>query len=291
MQPGTISDLVKTPDGYYIIKLADKKEGTTKAFEEVKPQITDQLAYEKAQTRAAEVATAVEKELQKPADFDRVAKERGLQVLDPPGFTRDEPILGIGPAPEISGAAFELADGQVSPALRTSRGYVFLTVTGKQAPYLPKLDEVKTKVREDLVKQWAADLAAASAQAADAALKKAADFTKAAKAAGLEVKTTELVARDSAYPEVGLSPEIDQAAFTLPIGSVSDPIKTAAATAIIRVVERKIPTAEEFNVDKDRLRAELLNGEQDRFFSAYMVKAKQRMKIEVNRENLQKVVG
>jgi peptidyl-prolyl cis-trans isomerase D len=291
MQPGTISDLVKTPEGYHIIKLVDRKEATTKTFEEVKAQITDELAYQRAQTRASEVATAIEKELLKPADIDRVAKERGLQVLDPPAFTRDEPILGIGPAPEITGAAFELAEGQVSPAFRTQRGYVFLTVTGKQAPYLPKLDEVKTKVREDLVDQRAADLAAASAQAAAATLKKAADFVKAAKAAGLEVKTTELVARDSAYPEVGISPEIDQAAFTLPVGAVSDPIKTASATAIIHVLEHKIPTAEEFNADKDRLKAELLTDEQDRFFSAYMIKAKQRMKIELNRENLQKAIG
>ena len=291
MAPGATSDLVKTEFGYHIIKVTDKKAGTTKTIEEVKPQITDQLAFDRAQTRAAEVATGVEKLLAKPADLDRVAKEQGLQVLDPPAFARDEPILGLGAAPEIAGAAFDLADGQVSPAIRTQRGYVFLTVTGKQDPYVPKLDEVKTKVREDLVNQRAAELAAAGAQAVDAALKKAADFTKAAKAAGLEVRTTELVARDSAYPDVGMSPEIDKAAFTLPIGAVSEPIKTASATAIIRVLERKIPTAEEFNADKDRLKTEMIGEQQSRFFSAYMMKAKQRMQIEVNRENLQKVIG
>jgi len=291
MAPGAVSDVVKTEFGFHIIKLADKKAGSTKTIEEVKPQITDQLAFDRAQTRAAEVATGVEKLLAKPADLDRVAKEQGLQVLDPPAFARDEPILGLGAAPEITGAAFDLADGQVSPAIRTQRGYVFLTVTGKQDPYVPKLDEVKTRVREDLVSQRAAELAAAGAQAVDAALKKAADFTKAAKAAGLEVRTTELVARDSAYPDVGMSPEIDKAAFTLPIGAVSEPIKTASATAIIRVLERKIPTAEEFNADKDRLKTEMIGEQQSRFFSAYMMKAKQRMQIEVNRENLQKVIG
>jgi peptidyl-prolyl cis-trans isomerase D len=291
MEPGAISDLVKTQFGYHIIKLADRKPGTTKTLEEVKPQITDQLAYERAQTRASEVATAIEKQLSKPADLDRVAREQGLKVLEPPAFTRDEAVVGLGPSPEITGTAFELAEGQVSPAIRSSRGYVFLTVTGKLAPYVPKLDEVKTKVRDDLVRQRASDLAAASATALDAALKKAADFTKAAKAAGLEVKTTELVARDSAYPDVGISPEIDQAAFALPIGAVSEPIKAATGTAVIRVLERKTPTPEEFNADKDRLKAELLNDQQGRFFSAYMVKAKQRMKIEVNRDNLQKVIG
>ena len=42
---------------------------------------------------------------------------------------------------------------------------------------------------------------------------------------------------------------------------------------------------------KDRFREELLTDRRNRFFSAYMVKAKLKMKIDVNRENLQKVVG
>ena len=291
MQPGTISDLVKTQFGYHIIKLVDKKPGSTKTLEEVKAQIVDQLAYEKAQKRAGELAAGIEKQLSKPADMDRVAQENGLKVLEPPAFARDEAIIGLGPSPEVASAAFEMPEGQVSPAIRVARGFVFLTVTGKAAPYVPKLDEVQAKVREDLIRQRAGDLAAEKAKSLDAALKGSADFTKAAKAAGLEVKTTELLARDSAYPDVGVSPEIDQVAFALPVGAVSDPIKASAATAIIRVVEHKVPTDQEYQADKDRLRTELLGDQQGRFFSAYMMKAKQRMKIEVNRQNLQKVVG
>jgi peptidyl-prolyl cis-trans isomerase D len=291
MEPGTISDPVKTQLGYHIIKLVEKRAASTKPIEEVKPQITDQLTWEKAQARAAEMATAIEKEITKLADLDRVAKERGLKVQDALPFGREEPIVGIGPSPEVAAAAFELNDGQVSGAVRSSRGYVFLTVTGKQAPYVPKLAEVKDRVREDLIKQRAAALATEQARSVGAALKAAADFTKAAKAAGLEVKTTELIARDSAYPDVGVSSEIDQAAFSLQVGAVSEPIQTSTATAIIRLVERKDPTPEEFKADKDRLKSELLDDRQNRFFSAYMMKAKQRMKIEVNRENLQKVIG
>jgi len=36
---------------------------------------------------------------------------------------------------------------------------------------------------------------------------------------------------------------------------------------------------------------QLLNDRRNRFFSAYMIKAKQKMKIDVNRDALQKVVG
>ena len=125
----------------------------------------------------------------------------------------------------------------------------------------------------------------------DPALKAAADFAKAVKTAGLEVKTTDLVPRETAYPEIGVSSQVDAVAFSIPTGSVSDPTKTDRATAIIRVVEHKMPTPEEYATGKDALRGEMLNEARNRFFSAYMMKAKQRMKIEVNRQNLQKVVG
>ena len=42
---------------------------------------------------------------------------------------------------------------------------------------------------------------------------------------------------------------------------------------------------------RDTFRTELLDDRRNRFFSAYMVKAKQKMKIEVNREALARVIG
>ena len=74
-----------------------------------------------------------------PADLDRIAKERGFHVQDTGAFLRDDPIDGLGPSPEVSAQAFQLADGAVSPAVRVSRGWVFVTVTGKEEPRVPQL--------------------------------------------------------------------------------------------------------------------------------------------------------
>ena len=46
-----------------------------------------------------------------------------------------------------------------------------------------------------------------------AALRSAKDFAAAAKAQGLEAKDTELLARESAIPDIGVAPEVDKAAF------------------------------------------------------------------------------
>jgi parvulin-like peptidyl-prolyl isomerase len=82
-----------------------------------------------------------------------------------------------------------------------------------------------------------------------------------------------------------------EAAFSMAQGAVSDPITTDTGTAIIKVVEKQQVTPEEITNNKDRFREELLNDKKNRFFSAYMGKAKQKMRIEVNREAMQRAIG
>ena len=132
MPPGQISDLVKTQFGFHIIKVIDKKPATTKTLDEVRAQIEDQLKWERAQTEAQRMADDVATKLKKPADFDTVAKPRGLTVGESAFFSREEPIAGLGMAPAVSERAFELKDGEVSEAIRTPQGFAFVTVTGKQ---------------------------------------------------------------------------------------------------------------------------------------------------------------
>ncbi len=282
---------MKTQYGYHVIKLVDKKPGTTRPLAEVRQQLNDQLAYERAQAQAADQAESLGKQITKPADLDKVAKAQGLVVQESGFFARDEPILGLGPAPEAASRAFEMKEGEVAGPLRASRGFVFETFVAKQDPYVPKIEEVKDRVREEVVKQKARDLSKQKAAEIAAKLKTAPDFEKAAKAAGVEAKTTDLIPRDSPIPDIGQAPAVDAVAFALPVGSVSDPVATDNATAVIKVLEKQEVSADEWKNNKDRFREELLADRRNRFFSAYMAKAKQKMKIEVNREALQRAVG
>jgi peptidyl-prolyl cis-trans isomerase D len=288
MEPGQISDLVKTQYGYHIIKLVDKKAATTRSLADVRQQIIDQLSFERAQGQAADLAQKLEKDITKPSDLDKVAKEQGLAVQESGFFARDEPILGLGQSPDAASRAFEMKQGEVAGPVRTSRGFAFETLVAKQDPYLPKVDEVKDRVRDEVIKQKARELSKQKAAEISAKLKTASDFEKAAKAAGVEAKTTELLTRDSPIPDLGAAAAVEDAAFKMPVGAVSDPIATDTGTAVFKVLDKKEVTDADWASNKDKFRDEFLNDRRNRFFSAYMVKAKQKMKIAVNREALQR---
>jgi peptidyl-prolyl cis-trans isomerase D len=291
MQPGQISDLVKTQYGYHIIKVTDKKAATTRTLADVRSTINDQLANEQAQTQASTLADAMAKEISKPADLDKAGKAHGIPVQESGFFSRDEPILGLGASPEAVTRAFDLKADAVAGPIRTPRGYAFEAVSARQDPYPPKLDEVKERVRDEVIKQKARDLSRQRAAELAAKLKTAPDFEKAAKAAGVQVKTTELITRDAPLPDLGVAATPGDTAFALAVGAVSDPMPTDAGTAIMKVLEKKEVTSLEWAAAKDKFREELLADRRSRFFTAYMVKAKQKMKIEVNRETLEKAVS
>ena len=75
------------------------------------------------------------------------------------------------------------------------------------------------------------------------------------------------------------------------IENPAQPIATDNGSAVIKVLEKKEVTADEWTSSKDRFREEMLTDRRNRFFTAYMGKAKQKMKIDVNREALQRAAS
>ena len=291
MMPGQTSDLVKTQFGYHIIKLVDKKPAKVSTLAEVHQQLHDQLATETARAQAADLAQTIAKEVAKPADLDKAAGAHGLMVQESGFFARDESILTLGPSPEAVSRAFEMKVGDVSAPLQAARGFVFETVTAIQPPAMPKLEDVKDRVRDEVIKQKARDLSRQKAAAVAAKLKGSADFEKVAKAAGVEPKTTDLITREAPIPDLGVAPEAMEAAFKLPAGAVSDPISTDNGTVVFKVLERKEVTPAEWTANVERFREEQKTATRNRFFGAYMTKARQGMKIELNREALQRALS
>jgi parvulin-like peptidyl-prolyl isomerase len=159
-----------------------------------------------------------------------------------------------------------------------------MTVTQKREPRTPALDEVKDRVRTDAIRVRATELSRQRAASIAASLRSASNFAAAAKAQGFDAKDTELIARGTPLPDVGVNQEIEKVVFALPAGGVSEPITTRDATVIVRVVERDEVTPDEVRLGKEAFREQLLNERRGRFFAAYMAKAKERMDIEIRQD-------
>jgi peptidyl-prolyl cis-trans isomerase D len=291
MEPGQTSDLVRSQFGFHIIRVVEKRAGTTRPLDEVRPQIQEQLAQQLADQQIGDRASQLESRIKDPGDLTEAAGEQGLMVQESGYFQRGDPVPGLGAAPQVTAAAFTLADDAVSPPLTAQRGIVFVTVAGKKDPYVPMLEEVKERVRQDAIRARAAELSKQRATELSAGLKSAANFAAAAKAQGLEAKDTDLVTRGAALPDVGANADVDKAAFSLPVGGVSDPIATSNGTVIVKVTQRDVITPEQVKAGSEAFRAELLNERRTQFFTAYMSKAKERMKVEINPEVVSRVTS
>ena len=289
LKPGETSGLVKSQFGFHIIKVIDKRAAATRTLADVRTEIENQIRYEKAQAEASRVADEVAAKVSKPADLDAVAKERGLSVGDSGFFARDEPLAGLGFAPSVTAEAFTLEQGKVSGVLRTNQGYAIVALTETKPSYVPKVEEVRDKVKDDVIRARAVELARAKAETMAQAAKT--NFAAAAKAAGVDVKTTDFISRGSALPEVGVSDRVDSALFALKTGETTAPIATDNAVVVARVKERQEIDAAAMTAARDQLRAELLQQRRNTFFAAYMTKAKAKMTVTYNQAALQTIIG
>ena len=287
MEAGEISDPVKSTFGYHVINVTETQPETTRALAEVRETIANLLKQERAASRARALAQAVAAEVSTPVDLERAAAARGYELQESGFAAPGEPILGLGLATDVSARAFQMELGDVAGPIRTASGPAFVTVVDRQDPYVPPLDEVRDQVREDVIRKKSLTLAHQKAADVAETLQAADDFAAATQAAELSVGSSELVARGAALPEVGISAAVESVAFALPVGEVSDVIEAGNTAAIVHLVEREDASDEDLAATRSTLRDELLLNRQGQFFSAYMTKVKERLRINVDLAVLQ----
>lgn len=289
LQPGAMSDVVKTSFGYHIIKVDTTLPETTQSLEQARKRIEAQLQDSKSRELASQKAEAVAQALKSNQSLEQIATAQGLTVK------KSEPLQlgkGSGPltSPVLLSSAFELKAKETSKdGFPAGGGAAFIRVDDILPPKVPELAEVKDDVRKDLIRLQAREKAreAAKALAADA---ERTDLAKAAaRAKFTRVETKGLVGRGQAFTEIPQSSVLEDQVFELAEKKVSAPLDTPTGVAVVRVIEKKSSDETALAQQRDSIRESLVAAKKDRLFSSYLQTLTDRYPISRNAEALASV--
>ena len=278
---GSLSDLVKTQYGFHIIKVLDHEQAHTKSFEEVRstiePRVLDERVSAEANDAAEKIAAAIRQSNHQP--LDDLAKKFNMTVAELPLASATDPPAAFANSQDVRTAIFQLRPGELSQPIQTPQGIVIVTPKDDQAGHQGTFAEVRDRVLADYQQEQSVALAKSKADELAKQAKSGEAFDKAAKSLSLDVKTSEPLSRTSSIPDVG-SGQLIEAAFTMPVGQVSDPKDVAGAWLVYRVTAHEPLNDAAVVLQAEQIRQQLLQSKQNAAFDAFRVALEDRLKKE-----------
>jgi peptidyl-prolyl cis-trans isomerase D len=278
---GSVSDLVRTQIGIYIIKVVERETAHTKPFEEVKESLRTQPLLTQADKQASDVADQLSAAIRKSnkTSLEELAQQYHLTVGETRLVSATDPLLELGNSQDVKDAIFRLRQGELSLPVRSDRGYVILSLKDIQPAHQGSLEEVRGRVVTDLKREKSAELAKTKAQDLAARVKAGEKFDAAAKALGLEPKTSDSFARNGTIPGAASGKQL-AAAFNLIAGDVAAPLNLGQSWLVYRVAEKQEPNPAEFEAQKKQLTEEALQTKRNLAFEAFRTALESRLKQE-----------
>ena len=278
---GSISDLVRTQIGIYIIKVLEKETAHTKPFEEVKESLRMPLLLSQADKLASDTSDQLSAAIRQSnkISLDDLAKQHHLVVGETRLISATDPLLELANSQDAKNAIFLLRIGELNPPVRTDRGYVVLSVKSIQPAHQGSLEETRDRVIADLKREKSAEMAKSKAEELARRAKAGEKFDAAARALGLEPKTSDPFAHDGSIPGAASGKQV-AVAFHLKTGDVPAPLSLGQSWLVYRVAEKTESNPADFDKQKKQLTEELLQSKRSLAFEAFRTSLDTRLKQE-----------
>lgn len=270
LAPGQISDLVRTQYGFHIIKILEKQTAHTKPFDEVKDSLRTQALLNQAEKQATDIVDQLSRAIRQSSKIplDDLAKQYHLTLGETRPVSASDPLLELANSQDVKDEIFRLRPGELSLPIRTDRGYVVLALKDSLPAHPGTLEEVRDRVTSDLKNEQSVAQAKSKADELVRRVKAGEKFDAAAKALGLEAKTSDSISRDGSISGAASGKQLS-AAFSLKQGDVGAPLSLGQNWFVYRLAEKVEADPANFEAQKKQLSAELLQSKREMAFEAF----------------------
>ena len=284
LQVGEVSDLVRTGFGFHIIKVTEVRQARTIPLDEVRDTIRDELAVTRGREEAARRADTLAR-ASAGGTLEAVARSQGVLLSDTGDLHPGEALPAVEGSQAVVSTMMTMSPGEVSDPIAVPAGLIVVQVTGVVEDSPRPLQEIRDRVRQDLLNEMALQRIESKTEEARAG---GAGLQKVARILNLEMKTAENLSRGGQLEGVSRNPDLTRQIARLEPGDIGSPIATPSGLVVLSVRER-LEHREKFESQRSAVRDDLLDQQRIRLLRGFLEQLHNSGRVMINEPLVQTV--
>jgi peptidyl-prolyl cis-trans isomerase D len=297
LEPNEVSQPIKGAFGTVLVTAGKIEPGAQKSYEEVAPQIKQQIAESRAKTQIDNLRDKIEDERAAGSTLAETGQKLGLKpriidAVDRSGRAPDgKPISDLPQQPNVVASTFASDVGVDNDALQLpGGGFLYYDVTGITPSRERTLDEVKDQVAQ----RWRDDEIAKRLKAKTdemvGKLKSGSTLAQLASDAGLQVQKQADLQRGK--PAGFLPAKLVEAVFSAPQDTAaSSEGKQATERYVFRVTDVVDPKLDAASAEGKAIATSLANSYADDISGGYIARLENEFGVDINQSVVDQVIG